>query len=64
MKSEINDKIIKYRIKHKDCKFCSYAKEYPITDCHYGRYECLLKRKTYNLDFSRLHGLFCKYYSI
>lgn len=60
MKIKINDDMMKYREKHKDCRFCAYA----VTRSGYDYYVCLLKRKRYDLDFTRLHGLFCKYYTI
>ena len=61
MKIKINDDMIKYRKKYKDCKFCIYARGFPIDSCCY---QCRLKIKVYDLDFTRLHGLFCKYYTI
>lgn len=62
MKIKINDDMMKYREKHKDCRFCTYTVTRSGYDCFY--YVCLLKRKRYDLDFTRLHGLFCKHYTI
>ena len=59
----MDNKIKKYRIKHKKCKWCKYYKYNTYSECHwvcdYG--ECLLKDKIINWDsLPRL----CKWYEL
>lgn len=59
----MDDKIKKYRIKHKKCKWCKYYKYNSLQQCHwatcYG--ECTLKDKIINFDsMPRL----CRYYEV
>ncbi len=57
----MDEKMLKYREKHKKCTFCKYARACPISSIYYI---CSLKSKVYNFDYSRFHGFFCKYYTV
>ena len=59
----MNEKIMKYRKRHKKCKWCKYYKYKTLQQCHwvtcYG--ECTLKDKIIKFeDIPRI----CRYYEV
>lgn len=62
MNIEIDENIIKYRTKHKRCKWCKY---YHIVIPPYNicpsYYECVLKDKIINFDICAIP---CRYYTL